>query len=526
MNNRSPLTVKLQLMLSFGGLALASLLVAGLASYGLDLANQRFRDYVDGVNERARTVASLGHAIKDRAVAARNLLLAATPADRTRQADAAAVAHREVVELLKRYNHLVSRATDMSDRGRAAAAELNRVEQSYAPVALGVVELGMKGEHESALTKLNTDCIPLLNALNKVLHEYEQIAEAAEKRQTEAAYDAMQRERALLFGAAGLALALAALIGWWIPRRLAASLGAEPAALSAAVGRVADGDLSQIVGADRAPAGSVLESLGRMQGSLVGLVGQIKEVAEGVASASGQIASGNQDLSGRTEQQASALQETAAQMHQMTDTVRSSAGGARQASELAGNAAQAAGLGGEVVGRVVGTMGEITQSSRRIAEIIGVIDGIAFQTNILALNAAVEAARAGEQGRGFAVVAGEVRTLAQRSAAAAKEIKALIDTSVARVDAGSQQAEEAGATMRDIVERVRKVTDLISEIHVATEQQTQGIEQVNQAVMSLDQGTQQNAALVEQSAAAAESLRQQAQQLTQLVSTFRTGQPA
>jgi methyl-accepting chemotaxis protein len=171
-------------------------------------------------------------------------------------------------------------------------------------------------------------------------------------------------------------------------------------------------------------------------------------------------------------------------------------------------------------------MGEITQSSRRIAEIIGVIDGIAFQTNILALNAAVEAARAGEQGRGFAVVAGEVRTLAQRSAAAAKEIKALIDTSVARVDAGSQQAEEAGATMRDIVERVRKVTDLISEIHVATEQQTQGIEQVNQAVMSLDQGTQQNAALVEQSAAAAESLRQQAQQLTQLVSTFRTGQPA
>ncbi len=526
MNNQTPLTVKRQLMLSFGGLALASLLVAGLASYGLDAANQRLRDFIDGVDARAKTVASLGHAIKDRAVAARNLLLAATPVDRDAQAAAAAAAHREVGELLKRYNDLVARSTDMSDRGRAAAAELNRVEQAYAPVALGVVQLGMKGQQEAAIAKLNADCIPLLNALNKVLHEYEAIAEASEKRQIQAAYDVMQRERALLFGAAGLALTLAALIGWWIPRRLAASLGAEPAALSAMVGRVADGDLSQIPGADRATAGSVLDSLGRMQASLVGLVGQIKVVAEGVATASGQIASGNQDLSGRTEQQASALQQTSAQMHQMTDTVRSSASGARQASDLASDAARAAGQGGEVVERVVGTMGEITQSSRRIAEIIGVIDGIAFQTNILALNAAVEAARAGEQGRGFAVVAGEVRTLAQRSAAAAKEIKALIDTSVARVDAGSQQAGEAGATMRDIVERVRKVTDLISEIHVATEQQSQGIEQVNHAVISLDQGTQQNAALVEQSAAAAEGLRQQAQQLTGLVSAFRIAQPA
>ncbi len=526
MSQRTPLTVKRQLTLGFGGLALASVLVAGMATRGLDAGNERFKHHVEGVGARATTVASLGHAIKDRAVAARNLLVAMSPHDRDVQAAAAAAAHSEVGRLLKRYNEMVSQAVDMGDSARAAAAEINRLEQAYAPVALAVVDLGMKGETEAAIAKLNAECIPLLVALNKVLREYEQIAEAAEKRQIEAAYAEAWKDELLMFGAAGLALLMAAAIGWWIPRRLANALGAEPQALSDVVGRVADGDLSPIAGADRAPAGSVMASLGRMQAALVGLVGRIRDVSEGVATASDQIASGNQDLSGRTEQQASALQQTTAQMHQMNDTVRGSASGARQASTLAGDAAQAAGQGGEVVQRVVGTMGEITQSSRRIADIIGVIDGIAFQTNILALNAAVEAARAGEQGRGFAVVAGEVRTLAQRSAAAAKEIKTLIDTSVARVDAGSRQAEEAGATMRDIVERVRKVTDLIAEIHVATEQQSQGIEQINQAVVSLDQGTQQNAALVEESAAAAESLRQQARELTELVAAFRTGQPA
>ena len=475
MSQRTPLTVKRQLTLGFGGLALASVLVAGMAARGLDAGNERFKHHVEGVGARATTMASLGHAIKDRAVAARNLLVAVSPHDRDVQAAAAAAAHSEVGRLLKRYNEMVSQAVDMGDSARAAAAEINRLEQAYAPVALAVVDLGMKGETEAAIAKLNAECIPLLVALNKVLHEYEQIAEAAEKRQIEAAYAEAWKDELLMFGAAGLALLMAAAIGWWIPRRLANALGAEPQALSDVVGRVADGDLSPIAGADR--------------------VGRIRDVSEGVATASDQIASGNQDLSGRTEQQASALQQTTAQMHQMNDTVRGSASGARQASTLAGDAAQAAGQGGEVVQRVVGTMGEITQSSRRIADIIG-------------------------------VVAGEVRTLAQRSAAAAKEIKTLIDTSVARVDAGSRQAEEAGATMRDIVERVRKVTDLIAEIHVATEQQSQGIEQINQAVVSLDQGTQQNAALVEESAAAAESLRQQARELTELVAAFRTGQPA
>jgi len=521
MTPRTSLTVKRQLTLGFGGLALASLLVAGLAARALDNAHDRFKHFAEGVHSRAQSVAGLGHATKDLALAARNLLLVTSDAQRQTYLAATRTAQKQIDEHLAEYNQLVAQAPDMSERAKALATEVNRIERAYAPVAQAVVALVMQGERDAAVAKLTAECVPLLAALNKVLQDYEEVAAASEKTQLGDAYQAAHLEQVLLFAAAGLALTLATAIGWWLPRRLAASLGAEPADLSAVVGRVADGDLSPIEGASRAPAGSVLESLGRMQASLVGIVGQIRGVAESVATASGQIASGNQDLSGRTEQQASALQQTAAQMQQMTDTVRGSASSAGQATQLADAAAQAAGQGGEVVGRVVETMGEITQSSRRIADIIGVIDGIAFQTNILALNAAVEAARAGEQGRGFAVVAGEVRTLAQRSATAAKEIKGLIDTSVARVDAGSRQAEEAGSSMRDIVERVNKVTQLIAEIHGATAQQSDGIEQVNQAVLSLDQGTQQNAALVEQSAAAAESLRQQAQQLTQLMSTFR-----
>ncbi|HMZ02484.1 MAG TPA: MCP four helix bundle domain-containing protein, partial [Burkholderiaceae bacterium] len=312
MTPHTSFSVKRQLTLGFGGLALASLLVAGFAARSLDAATGRFRAYVEGVDARARTVASLGHATKDLGLAARNLLLASSDAQREVSLAAAKVAQQAIAEDLKRYNELVAEATDMSEKGRAAATELNRVERAYAPVALAVVELAAKGEHAAAIAKLNSECIPLLQALNQVLQAYEEIAKAAEQRQIQAAYAAAHLEQRLLFGAAGLALLLATATGWWLPRRLAASLGAEPADLSAVVGRVADGDLSPIEGAARAPVGSVLDSLGRMQASLVGIVGQIRSVADGVATASGQIASGNQDLSSRTEQQASALQQTAA----------------------------------------------------------------------------------------------------------------------------------------------------------------------------------------------------------------------
>ena len=274
-------------------------------------------------------------------------------------------------------------------------------------------------------------------------------------------------------------------------------------------------------GADAAPDGSVLASMGAMQGQLVGLIGQVRTSADSIATASAQIAQGNMDLSQRTEEQASALEQTAASMEELSSTVKQNADNAKQANQLAQGASAVAIKGGEVVGRVVDTMKDINASSKKISDIISVIDGIAFQTNILALNAAVEAARAGEQGRGFAVVASEVRNLAGRSAEAAKEIKSLISASVERVEQGTALVDEAGVTMTEVVGSIKRVTDIVGEISAASTEQSAGVAQVGEAVTQMDQATQQNAALVEESAAAAESMKTQAEQLVQAVSAFK-----
>ena len=363
--------------------------------------------------------------------------------------------------------------------------------------------------------------------LRPAVAQYEQGLDAfvrLQEQQRDAARAAAlgQRQRALWLSA--IAAAAVVLAGMALAGRLVHSIS-QP--LQRAVGlaeAIAEGDLTQDVHDDRRDElGHLLRSLSAMAGRLRGVVGEVRSGVEAVSSAATQIASGNQDLSARTEQTAANLEETAASMEELTATVTQSADTAHQANQLAANAAQAAERGGAVVAQVVASMQQITDSSRRISDIIGVIDSIAFQTNILALNAAVEAARAGEQGRGFAVVAGEVRTLAQRSAAAAREIKALITTSVDNVQAGSAQVEQAGQSMQDIVLSVRRVGDLIGEITASSVEQRDGIFQVNQAMSNLDQMTQQNAALVEESSAAAAAMSEQAQRLAQVVAVFHLG---
>jgi methyl-accepting chemotaxis protein len=319
-------------------------------------------------------------------------------------------------------------------------------------------------------------------------------------------------------------LLFAGLFGLLMVRSIARQLGAEPGEAANVAQSVGSGDLSVRIDLKPGDTSSLMAQLKRMQESLIGIVGQVRIGTDTIATASAQIAAGNMDLSSRTEQQASSLEETAASMEELTSTVKQNADNARQANQLAESASSVAVKGGRVVSQVVDTMSAINSSSKKIVDIIGVIDGIAFQTNILALNAAVEAARAGEQGRGFAVVAAEVRNLAQRSAAAAKEIKTLIGDSVDKVEEGSKQVAEAGKTMDEIVGSVKRVTDIMAEITVASREQTSGIEQINQAITQMDQVTQQNAALVEEAAAAAASLQEQASGLSQVVSVFKLDQ--
>ncbi|RZI98811.1 MAG: HAMP domain-containing protein, partial [Rubrivivax sp.] len=400
-------------------------------------------------------------------------------------------------------------------------SEMERVEGRYGPVALAIVGMALGDQRDDAVTRMNAECRPLLAALLKATNDYigyEGKQATLRVQQAEAAYG---RDRLLMLAASVCALVAAVLLGWALSNAITRPLQRAVHLAEA----VAAGDLSSDIVVDSEDeTGQLMAALKRMNDGLVGMVGRVRQSADSIATASQEIASGNQDLSSRTEQQASALQQTAASMQQMTCVVQQTAESSRQASQLASAATEVAGRGGDVVQRVVTTMGEISASSRKIADIIGTIDGIAFQTNILALNAAVEAARAGEQGRGFAVVAGEVRLLAQRSAEAAREIKSLIGASVEKVEAGSQLVGEAGMTMGDIVSQVRRMTDLMAEINASANEQSSGIGHVNQSVASIDQGTQQNAALVEQSAAAAESLQQQAAGLLDVISQFKTAQ--
>ncbi|MBL0730793.1 methyl-accepting chemotaxis protein [Piscinibacter sp. HJYY11] len=521
MHSTHSLTVKTRLALAFGLLAAFVLLVSTLSLQALAQTDRAFVDYVQGVTARANAAVKVHKAVDARAIAARNLLLLTDPGELESERQAAARAHETVQQGLAELNRLATEDTQVTAEARELIAGLARVEQDYGPVALAIVDLANKGQREAALTKLAQECRPRLAALLQASSRYAEYTERRAQAQVAQATADYQAQQRLLLAACVLAFAVAVGCGVAITRSLTRALGAEPAELGRAAQRVASGDLSPLPKAEQAPEGSVLASLATMQTSLAQLVSHVRDASDSIATGSQQIATGNADLSQRTEHQASHLQQTSSSMEQLTGTVRENAATAQQANALASKASQAAVDGGGAMHQVITTMQDIAASSKKIADIIGVIDGIAFQTNILALNAAVEAARAGEQGRGFAVVASEVRSLAQRSAGAAREIKALIGASVDNVEQGERQVHEAGRAMGAIVAEIQNVSRFIDQISRATSEQTAGIGQVSDAVTQLDRATQQNAALVEESAAAAASLRDQATRLSEAVNVFK-----
>ncbi|MCC6248104.1 MAG: MCP four helix bundle domain-containing protein [Rubrivivax sp.] len=467
-------------------------------------------------NVRAPQLARMGDielAVTRASLQLRHAMLARTPEEQATALADVGAQRRTIDGLVAAFERDLT-----TDEGRRRLAVLKPQLAKFWQVGVPNVGLIEEGKKAEAFAYLVDKTIPARNELLASLaatgtYQQERLTQDIEAIQAGARHTLALLEVLVIATVVGVLL-----LAWHV----SAVLRRRVALAQRVTQRVRDGDLSEIVHDDaRDEFSPLLASLQEMQAQLTRVVRGVRGNAESVATASTQIAQGNQDLSGRTEQQASALQEAAATMDELGATVRLNADNAHQAAELARGASSVATEGGSVVAEVVQTMKGINDSSRKIADIIGVIDGIAFQTNILALNAAVEAARAGEQGRGFAVVATEVRNLAQRSAEAAREIKALITASVEQVEHGSTLVDRAGATTQEIVGAIHRVSDIVSEISAASAEQSAGVGQVGQAVTQMDQSTQQNAALVEQSAAAAESLRQQAQQLVQAVSAFR-----
>jgi methyl-accepting chemotaxis protein len=518
MNWLNTLRIGPRLAIGFGSVLALSL---GMMVFGM-VEISRLANGLVGLNDYDERIvsllSSLQSATMERAIAARNAALLSDPAKAGAQVQDITKAKKQIDESLQALATLADDPVLGQKEDRDAVRRLREFEGRYWPVAEGIVKLLGAGKRDEAIAKITGECIPLLAEgtalIDKVSEENERgLKETVTTLQGDAA-----RSRTLLGALGAVLLFIGAGLAWFIQRSVVQPLVGAQLALR----HVAAGDLTQTIQSQgRDEVSAMMNELGQMQQKLRDVVGNIRAGVDSVNTASAEIATGNQDLSARTEQTASNLQETASSMEQLTGTVKQSADSALQANQLASSAAAVAARGGEVVTQVVSTMNEINASSKKISDIIGVIDGIAFQTNILALNAAVEAARAGEQGRGFAVVASEVRSLAQRSADAAKEIKGLIGTSVDKVETGSRLVADAGQTMTEIVTSVQRVSDIISEITAAASEQRDGIGQVNLAVSQLDQMTQQNSALVEQSAAAADSLKEQATRLSQVVGTFK-----
>ncbi len=507
----------------FAGFALLLAFLIALLLLGLNrmASMQTNIDQIASVNNaQVEQIMVMRASVFDRMIAVRNVVLLTQMHEMQPEVDRIKDGEKKFAAA----DEKLSRLFEHPSTTEAERTLLKHIHEQHLAIAAPMaraIDLGLQNKSAEATKVLIEEVRPIQRKLMGDLSELAALESKLSHQASDdarAGYESAQRLMIIL----GVFAVLAGLASaWFITRSLTQQLGGEPSTAVDIASRIAAGDLEVQIDTRAGDNSSLLYAMKSMREKLADIVRNVRSGTDTIATASGQIAAGNLDLSSRTEQQASSLEETASSMEELTSTVRQNAENAGQANQLAINASEVAQRGGHVVSEVVQTMEQINESAKKIVDIIGVIDGIAFQTNILALNAAVEAARAGEQGRGFAVVATEVRSLAQRSAAAAKEIKSLIGDSVDKVESGSKLVAQAGSTMDEVVASVRRVTDIIAEISAASQEQSAGIEQVNQAITQMDQVTQQNAALVEEAAAAADSLQEQAGNLSDTVSVFR-----
>ncbi|HEY0848231.1 MAG TPA: methyl-accepting chemotaxis protein [Noviherbaspirillum sp.] len=514
--NIKSMTVGTRLALSFGSICAMLLIVLVIGIVELRALNDGTSTIV---NDRWPKIEMSSEILEETdriAIALRNMMLTDSKDDRQKQVDVIHDARKKIGDNISALDKLIT-----LPRGRELFVRITDAREKYLVGQEKLIGLINEDKQEEARAYLASELRPVLAAYKEALTALIGFQEELIETSGKLAEENYRLARTLMIGFGAFALLLAAIIGTLITRSLLRQLGGEPEYAAAIARRIAEGDLSVDVSIRHEDRTSMLHAMRSMRDNLAAIVTRVRQGTETIATASSQIASGNLDLSSRTEEQASSLEETASSLEELTSTVKQNADNARQANSLALSASDVASRGGDVVTQVVDTMGSINESAKKIVDIIAVIDGIAFQTNILALNAAVEAARAGEQGRGFAVVASEVRSLAQRSASAAKEIKTLINDSVEKVDLGARLVDEAGTTMKELLESVRRVTDIMGEITAASAEQTSGIEQINEAIAQMDEVTQQNASLVEQAAAASAAMQEQATNLVGAVSVFK-----
>jgi len=519
----SQFKVVTRLSVAFGALLVLLGVVSVVGLFGMSRINEALTSIVDRSTEEMTLAQTMRSSLDQRSIALRDMMLVDNDADI--KAIVEKIKHEEGIyaDASRAVNHIFVSSGAITDAEQTLLAKLKDDEASTRPLMANVVQLIVSNDKASAGKALLQDAVPKQTQWRGTLRSLIELEKTTMHDKANQAESSYAQLRVAMIGAAFAALIVGVIGALLITRSILKQLGAEPSEAQRVAGEIADGNLSVPVVIARGASGSLMASLETMRAQLSSIVAGIKTSADSIAVAANEMAQGNVDLSQRTEEQAASLEQTAASMEELTSTVKQNTDNAKQANMLAQTASDAATAGGQVVERVVTKMRDISASASKVGEIITLIEGIAFQTNILALNAAVEAARAGEQGRGFAVVAGEVRTLAQRCASAAKQVKDQVGESLDHVDTGSGLVAEAGKSMNELLSSVKQVTDIMGEISAASSEQSTGIEQVSLAVGQMDEVTQQNAALVEQATAAAQAMADQARSLREAVGVFRVG---